>query len=430
MKDYINTLLKNELICSMGCTEPSAIAYAAAFTKEHLISNEQIKKIKLSASSNILKNALCVTLPNTNISGIEMILLLGIIKCNSEKRLTILNSLTLEDIKKARDLYNSTNIEIELKDNVNPLYIEVEITTANHHTKTIVEQVHDQIASCEVDDVEIIENNQIEIEERKTESISFDDIYSFIENKEYDENLMNEVRTYNYQIGEYGLNNNVGLNVGNAIINSDLYTPSYKKIVATTVAGIDSRMSGTPKKVYINSGSGNQGITATVPIIEYAKEHNIEKNIETAALTLSHLVAIYIRSKQNRLSSSCGAVGASAGVAAGLAYMMGCNKKQIEGAITNLLCSSFGIFCDGAKTTCSLKVASAVSSAINSALLAKNDIYMTENLGVIASNLDDTLDSLSSIEDELTKKIDKVIMTEAIKNTKGLSYVRKVNNGT
>ena len=218
------------------------------------------------------------------------------------------------------------------------------------------------------------------------------------------------------------------MNVGHAIADSDLYNPLYKKIIATTVAGIDSRMSGVPKKVFINSGSGNQGITATVPIVTYAKENNIPKEKELEALTLSHLVTIYIRSKQNRLSSSCGAIGASAGVAAGLAYMMDCNKKQIEGAITNLLCSNFGVFCDGAKVTCSLKVATAIGSAINAAQLAKRNIFMTENLGVISSSLDETLDSLSFIEDELTKKLDTVIMHQAIKNTKGLAYAKKINN--
>lgn len=428
MKNRLNTILKNELLCSMGCTEPSSIAFAAAYAKEHLLGDEPLRKIKLRASSNILKNALCVMLPNTNISGIEMILLLGVINCESSKSLTILNNISLEDIKKSKELYESIDIEIELVENVNPLYIEVEVQTDNHHTKTVVEQVHNVIHTCTVDDVEVFKNELLEENKSRESDISFDDIYTFVSERNFDESLIREVRKHNYQIGEYGLSNDVGLNIGQAIEDNNLYTSEYRTLIATTVAGIDSRMSGVPKKVFINSGSGNQGITATVPIVSYAKDHNISAEKELEALTLSHLVTIYIRSKQNRLSSSCGAIGAAAGVSAGLAYMMGCNKKQIEGAITNLLCSNFGVFCDGAKVTCSLKVASAIGSAINSAQLAKNNIFVTESLGVISSSLDETLELLSSIEDELTKQLDKVIMTQAIKNTKKLSYTKKEHN--
>ena len=194
MKTRLNNLLKNELLCSMGCTEPSAIAFAAAFSKEHLIGDEPIKKIKLHASSNILKNALCVTLPNTSISGIEMILLLGVLNCDSEKKLTILNEINSKDLKQARILYDQIDIEIDLKDNVNPLYIEVDVETENHHTKTIVEQVHDQVHSCTIDGVEVFKNDSLQQEVDRVSNISFDDIYSFVINQEYDEELIEEVR--------------------------------------------------------------------------------------------------------------------------------------------------------------------------------------------------------------------------------------------
>ena len=428
MENRLNNLLKKELLCSMGCTEPSAIAYAAAYAKEHLIGDEPIRKITLSASSNILKNALCVTIPNTKINGIEMILLLGALKCDSNEKLTILNNISPKDINDVTEMYKDIDIEIVLKHDVNALYIEVDLDTDRHTVKTIVEQTHDQIKSCSVDGTTIYENKTETKEQTRETEFNFDDIYTFVTERKYDKDLIDEVKTYNTQIGEYGLTNDVGLNVGSSIEENDLYTTNYKRIIAKTVAGIDSRMSGVPKKVIINSGSGNQGITATVPIVEFASLYNIPEETAREALTLSHLVTLYVRSKQNKLSSSCGAICAASGVAAGIAYMMQCDKKQIEGAITNLLCSNFGVFCDGAKVTCSLKVASSISSAINAAMLAKKNVFIHENLGVMSSSLDETLKSLSIIEEQLTKNLDTVIMSEAIKNSKGMVYAKKVKN--
>ncbi len=426
MKEKLNNLLKQELLCSMGCTEPSAIAFAASFAKEMFQFDEDITKVELKASSNILKNALCVMIPNTKISGIEMIMLLGIVSCDSENKLTILNNMSKEDIKDALTLRKKIDMSVSLVKDVNPLYIEVQLCSRNHHVKVIVEKLHNQIKCCYVDGELVFNNELLDEQENERLQFSFEDIYSFVNNNEFDRGLIYEVRKYNTEIGEYGLDNDVGLNVGSTINDSNLYTPEYKDIIATTVSGIDSRMSGVPKKVIINSGSGNQGITATVPIVTYARSHNISEEEELKALTLSHLVTLYIRSKQNRLSSSCGAVCASAGVAAGLSYMMGCNKKQIEGAITNLLCSNFGVFCDGAKTTCSLKVASGISSAINASLLAKNNVFVSSSLGVISPDLDKTLEALSAIEEQFTKNLDEVIMSQAIKNTGTLKLEKKM----
>lgn len=428
MANNLNDVLKKELLCSVGCTEPSAIAYAVAYAREQLKVDEPIKKITLMASSNVLKNALCVILPNTKMSGIEAIILLGALKCKSAEKLTILNNITQEDIDDLIAECKDIEIEVILKNDVNAFYIECDLKTETHTVKTILEQDHDKIKSCAIDGTKIFENETKISNDKIISDFSFDDIYSFVIESKFDEKLMEEVRAYNTEIGEYGLSNDVGLNIGRAIEKNNLYSSKYKKIIAKTVAGIDSRMSGIPKKVIINSGSGNQGITATVAIVEFAKVYNIPFKMELEALTLSHLVTLYIRSKQNKLSSSCGAICASAGVAAGIAYMMRCDKTQIEGAITNLLCANFGVFCDGAKVTCSLKVASAISSALNSAMLAKQNIYLREKLGVVSSSFDETLVSLSIIEEQLTKNLDKVIMNESLKDAQGSVKKLKISN--
>lgn len=414
--EVIDELLKSELITSMGCTEPSAIAYAVSYSKEQIPNHEKVEKVNLLASSNILKNALCVSLPNTNINGLSTIITLALVKCKSSEKLTILNNITTEDIEKASVLKENINITIALKENVNPLYIEVNVKSKNHSVSVIVEQIHDRIKSCIIDNKTIF-NKIIESKEEKHVNLTFDDIYSYINEKKYDKKLMEKVKNYNYEVGKYGLNHSVGMNIGSNIRNLNIYTNKIEKIISTTVAGIDSRMSGVPKKVIINSGSGNQGLTATIPIIEFAKQYNIPSDKETAALALSHLTTIYIRSKQSRLSSSCGAICASAGVAAGIAYMIGCNKNQIEGAIKNLLCSIFGVFCDGAKETCALKVLSSISCAINSAIMASNGIFINNAYGIISPSLEETLISLGKIENKFTKVLDKTIMNETIRNT-------------
>lgn len=413
-KSLMTKLLADELISSMGCTEPSAIAYSVAYAKEHLTNNEAIKEIEFYGSSNILKNALCVHIPNTNLCGIKIIILLALTKCKSEDKLNILSNIDEEDIKKTQELEKQIKLKVNLKENDNSLYIETIIKTDNHKVKVKIIQKHNFIQLCEVDGQTIEENEIIETSPKLLVNLNFNDIYDYVIKREYDKRIIEQTKKYNYEISQYGLNNDVGLNVGSTLADSSIYNSEYSKIISTTVAGIDSRMSGVSKKVIINNGSGNQGITATVPIAEYAKINNIPEDIEYDALTLSHLVALYIRKNQGKLSSSCGAVCASAGTTAGIAYMMGCNKEQIEGAINNLLCSTFGVLCDGAKATCSLKVATAISAAINSAVLAKNNVFLNENLGIVSSSLDTTVKSIGTVEKQLTKKLDKVIMDEAM----------------
>lgn len=403
----LSEILKRELVMSMGCTEPSAIAYATSYAKEQISDSESITKVVVTLSSNVLKNALCVSLPNTELNGIESIVLLALVKGKSEKKLTIFSDIQENDIKQVINLKDKINIEIKYKTDVNSLYIEIQMESKTHSCRTIIMGYHDKIYESYLDGNLIYQNLDIKTSCKKKNKFTFDDIYDYITNNLFDIKLFEEVKKYNCGIGEYGLNNQVGLNIGSCLSKLNIYNDTYKDIIAKTVSGIDSRMSGISKKVIINSGSGNQGITATIPIVEFAKANDIDYQTELQALALSHLTAIYIRSKQSRLSSSCGAVCASAGVTAGFAYMLGCTKEQIQGAVLNHLCSNFGIFCDGAKVTCSLKVATSLASALNAAHLAKKNIFINENYGVMSSSLDESLDILARIEKNLLKQLIK-----------------------
>ena len=415
MNQKYNEILKRELIESMGCTEPSAIAFAVAYCREQI--DEPVESIKLQLSSNVLKNALCVTIPNTSRSGIKMIVALALSVGKSQNKLTILNSIQSQDIKNAEQLIKDIDIDVGLSQTTKSLYIQTCIKTSNHVVEVIVEDEHDKISSCKLDNEIIFENkNEIHNEKCQDVQMNLKEILTFITSAEIDFLLLRNVRDYNLEIASHGTTKSLGLGLGNKISNTPVYNEVISHIIAKTAGGIDARMSGTAKRVYINSGSGNQGITATVPVIEFARLKGLSEEKQLRALALSHLLAIYIRSSQGKLSSTCGAVCAAAGVAGSVAYILGGNEKEISGAVTNLLCSNFGVFCDGAKSTCSLKVVSAVSSAITCAYLAVENIIIDSKLGVISNALDKTLNTLGKIENKFTQELDKVILEEALKD--------------
>ena len=409
-------ILNAELIESMGCTEPAAIAFAVAFAKEKLNTLEKVESVSLMLSSNMLKNALCVTIPNTNQSGVEMIVALSLNKCKSNNRLTILSEFTDKDVENAQRTLKDVKIEVGLAKNSNHLYICANVCTKNHNVKVEIEDKHDEIKTCEKDGFVIFKKALTPQQEQTENNNTYEELLDYIENENMNSSLLNKIKEYNLDIANYGLENKTGLGIGKTLSHTHLFDEKYRSVIAKTVAGIDSRMGGVGKKVYINSGSGNQGITATVPVVEMAKILKVSKAQELKALALSHLTAIHIRSKQGRLSSACGAVCACGGVAAAVTYLLGGTRKQIQGAVLNLLCSNFGVFCDGAKSTCALKVASALSAAFASAFLAKEDVYINSNLGVISQSLDETLSYIAKIENKLTTEMDKTILETAIDN--------------
>lgn len=416
-EQLINKVMVNEIKPSIGCTEPSAIAYTVANAKKYVENGDEIKNVRVLLSTNVLKNALCVTLPNTTLHGVELIVILGLMCENIEDRLTIFRGINKNILKKALEYQKEVNVEIDVIESVNPLYIQVNIETNKHKIMTVMINEHDDIKKIVVDE-NIIINKKIDYDESicKIDKLKYDNILSFIKGHNYNIDLMKNVEKSNLKIADYGMKNKTGMNIGNTIKSNNIFKSEFDNVISKTVAGIDSRMSGVMKKVYINSGSGNQGITATIPIIEMAKILNVDDSIKYQALALSHLTAIYIHSKQNKLSSTCGAVIASCGVAAGICYMLGGTDEQIKGAILNTLCSNFGIFCDGAKETCSFKVMSVVSTAINSAYLAKSGVFVNKNLGIISTDFEKTLDVLTTIEHEMTKRLDSTIMKAAMNN--------------
>ena len=415
-KEIIDKILERELKKSMGCTEPSAIAYAISFAKEYFKSIDDVETIDVYLSPNMLKNALSVTIPNTNLCGIETIVLLSMLYGESKNKLEIFKNINTDDIKNISRECNRFKINVHHVDVNNTMYIEVSLNGKGKNVTAVMIEDHDSIKRLCIDGEVIIDTSVNEVESGIDDSLSFNDIYEYVMNDQYDLGIVKDIILCDKEIIEYGMNNDVGLNIGKGLKDSNIYSDGINDVIAKTISAVDSRMCGAAKSVYINNGSGNQGITATAPIIEMAKYLKVSDEKMYRAIMLSYLTAVYIKARQNRLSSTCGAVVASSGASAGIAYMLNCNEEEIKRAVLMTLCSSFGAFCDGAKESCSFKVMSGLSSAINSAYLSKRGIFINKNMGIISTDFDETLDNIARVEKEFTKNMDNCIMDTSIQN--------------
>ncbi|HSR05070.1 MAG TPA: L-serine ammonia-lyase, iron-sulfur-dependent, subunit alpha, partial [Proteiniclasticum sp.] len=325
MKEFLYDLLKDELKPATGCTEPIAIAYAASLAKKELAA-EAVTKISVSASVNIIKNALGVTIPGTELIGIEEAAALGV-QVQPEKKFELLKDLTDQDIRKAVAMVKEKKVSFEISSSKKKLYIEVKIETETSYAKVVIEDEHDFITLIET-------NGQIKYkaEDHKAghkfdlSEINLKEIWNFAQ--EADTNQLGIVKqsiTMNRILAEDGLKKNYGMDVGKSIYQPGMENMNFSNYpVVLAAAASDARMSGSKHSAMSNSGSGNQGITATLPVIaffETSGDENEEKLVR--AVTLSHLVSIYIKSKVGRLTPICGANIAGMGASAGISYLQG-----------------------------------------------------------------------------------------------------------
>lgn len=421
---YFNHILVKELIESTGCTEPSAIAYAASVAASRF--DKEISNIEIYLSSNVLKNAFSVIIPGTKHSGIELAVSAGILFGNQKDKLDIFSKLTEEQLKTASNSEIKSKVNIHVKDQAPSLYIEIVISDdRNNYCKVVISDRHDFIKTIKTQDYEfnaIFDENLDDVLDNNIE-YNFNDILKFVREKKLNTAPVARAKELNNAIMKEGLAGDYGMGIGLSLSKKDSeYGNLANIIMSRTAAAIDARMGGSQKPVVINSGSGNQGIAATISIMELAKILRTKAEDEYLALAMSSLTTIYIKSKQNKLSSMCGIVGASAGAAAGMTYLFGGTDKQIEEAIKNVLSSNIGMFCDGAKQTCALKGASCVSSALISSKLAMNNSYINHNNGIIDDSLDSTIISISNVEKVMTDSLDKIILEEILGKQK--TYIK------
>ena len=394
------SILKEELVPAMGCTEPIAIAYCAAIMKDTL--GKMPESVDIYVSANILKNVKSVTVPNTDgMHGIDVAAAIGIVAGDKEKKLEVIANVTKEDIKTLKEYLNKAKINVNHSDNESVLYIEIIGKYQDEYAKVIIKDAHTFISLIEKNGKVLLENNEkVEIYKDKTDKsiLSIKEIIDFIKELDVEDvkKVLDRQINYNMSIAYEGLKNPYGANIGKTILkysNNDLI--QYAKALAA--AGSDARMNGCDMPVVINSGSGNQGITTSVPLIAYAKEKNIDDEKLYRALALSNLCTIHIKNSIGKLSAFCGVVIAAAGFSAGLAYLDGGDEKEICHAIVNTLGIVSGIVCDGAKSSCAAKISSAVEAGFLGYYMYKEGNQFYAGDGFIKKGVENTIKAVGNI---------------------------------
>lgn len=414
MADF-KELIRKELIPAMGCTEPIAIAYAAAKAREILGSIPT--KITANLSSNIIKNANSVTVPSTNgRKGIEISVVAGMLLGDANKELEVLADIDKSKLDLCDKFIDEGLVTVNLQANKVGLYIQIILENDTESSSVTIEDSHTNIIEIKKNEDILFEKEDENKEELKVD-FSFDQIYNFAKTCDYSDiiDILDRQISYNEKISKEGIQNNWGSNIGKIILenNPNNY---YEKLAAYAAAGSDARMNGCELPVVINSGSGNQGITTSVPLILYARDNKISDDCLYRALIFSNLISLYIKDQIGKLSAYCGVVSASSAVISSIAFINDEDKKIIEETITNALAGNSGIICDGAKSSCAMKIASSIRNATLAYQQSKSNNSFDVGDGIVKDSIDKTIDTVGKIAKYGMKKTDEVILSEMIEN--------------
>ncbi|WP_195372886.1 MULTISPECIES: L-serine ammonia-lyase, iron-sulfur-dependent, subunit alpha [Parabacteroides] len=416
-KSQIISLIHQEVIPAIGCTEPVAVALAAAKAAEVL--GHRPEKIEVLLSANILKNAMGVGIPGTGMVGLPIAVALGTLIGKSAYELEVLRDITPEALEAGKAMIDNKIIHITLKENVDKLYIEVICTAGKETSKVIICHEHTHIIYVEKNGVvladlrkEISGDTVCHEEELK---LSFSTVYEFAMEMPLDEiRFILETAELNKNAAQASIKGHYGHTVSKTISGEYgrkyMGDSAYTHMLTMTAAACDARMDGAMIPVMSNSGSGNQGIAATLPVLSFAEDINCTEEQLIRALTLSHLMVIYIKQSLGRLSALCGCVVAATGSSCGITYLMGGSKTQISFAIKNMIGNITGMICDGAKPSCALKVSSGVSTAMISALMAMENKVVTPVEGIIDEDVDKCISNLTAIGSRGMEETDKLVL--------------------
>ncbi len=410
---YLN-ILKEELIPAMGCTEPVAIAYAAA--KCRAVLGKIPEKVIVEVSGNIIKNVKSVVVPNTGgMRGIEASAAAGIIAGDENKCLEVINSVSENDIKNINNFLSKKIIHVFPSKTSNIFDIIIKLFSGDENAIVHISEYHTNIVD--------IEKNGKSIFHKKTENtetfsftdrnvLNVKDIVKFAEIVDIADikEVLDRQIEYNTAIAEEGLKNNYGANIGKVILGSYGNNDVKIRAKAKAAAGSDARMNGCEMPVIINSGSGNQGITASVPVIEYAKELNSSRDKLYRALVISNLITVHIKTGIGQLSAYCGAVSAGCGSGCGIAYIKGGDYNVISHTLVNSIAIVSGMICDGAKASCAAKIAAAVDAGILGYIMYVNNQQFYGGDGIIKKGVENTIINIGKLAKNGMCQTDKEII--------------------
>lgn len=423
--EYV-TILESELVPALGCTEPIALAYAAAKAKEVL--GKMPDHITMRFSGNIIKNVKGVKVPNSGgMKGVEAAAVLGITGGDPSQALEVLEHVTDREIDEAEKLLKAGFCDCVLKDDVANLYIEAYAVckkTEKSEALVVIEDEHTNITHIEKDGQVLFHKEKKEYcqEREKTPDkslLNLEDIITFANEVQITdvEKVLGRQIKYNTRIAEEGLRNPWGAQVGRVVLEE--FGEDVKwRAVAKASAGSDARMSGCALPVIINSGSGNQGMTCSLPVIEFGKELKKSKEEIYRALCVSNLVALNQKKYIGSLSAYCGAVCAAAGAGAGITYLCGGTLEQIENTVVNTIADAGGIVCDGAKPSCAAKISTALQAAILSHKMAMRGLTFARGEGLVMDCPEDTIKAVGYVGRAGMKQTDVEILNLMIGKTK------------
>lgn len=412
-QDYIN-VLKEELIPAMGCTEPIAIAYAGAIAREHLGCLPE--RVEIEVSGNIIKNVKSVIVPNTGgLRGIEVAAAAGIVAGDAAKELKVISEVSAEAVAVIHKFLESTPITVNFSDSKKIFDIMITVYGNGHSAYVRICEFHTNIVEIREDDKYVLQKD-IAVED----SLGFTDrgfmnvqeIIEFADTARIEDvkDILDLQIECNVNISEEGLAGDYGANIGKVLLKTYGTDDVKIRAKAKAAAGSDARMNGCEMPVVINSGSGNQGITASIPVIEYAKELGVSDEKRYRALLVSNLITIHLKSGIGRLSAYCGAVSAGCASGAGIAYLYGGGVDEVSHTIVNSLAITSGIICDGAKASCAAKIATAIDAGILGYHMYKEGQQFYGGDGIVSKGVENTIKNVGQLAKEGMATTDQEIL--------------------
>lgn len=394
------SILKQELVPATGCTEPIALAYAAAKGRELL--GHLPERVLVKASGSIIKNTKSVVVPNTNhMKGIPVAVAAGIVGGQAARELEVLSKITKEQVSCIQAFVDTVPIKVEPLDNGHVFDIFVEQTAGVHTVQVRIVDYHTNVVYLSKDGQVLLDKiveTDSSVPSQESISFSMEDIWSFTNevNLEDIRRVIQRQIDYNWAIAQEGMSREYGASIGQVL--RDVYGDEVRNLAcAMAAAGADARMSGCEMPVIVNSGSGNQGMTVSLPVLVYAKYLNVTEETLLRALVLANLIAIYEKTGIGRLSAYCGAVSAGAAAAAGVAYLHGDSYDTVIHTMVNALATASGIVCDGAKASCAAKIALSVYSGLLGYEMYKRQRQFYAGDGIVAQGVEATLKNVGEL---------------------------------
>ena len=402
--------LAEELIPAMGCTEPIAIAYCAAVCREQLGAFPE--QIEIWVSRNIIKNVKSVVVPNTNkMKGIEVACAAGVVAAHSERQLEVLAYINQEEKAEIKALAESGKINIHVSEEPDIFYIRIFLAAGGNNAEVTIRTDHTNVTCIKKNGVTVLEKPIVPAEEEAKSLWRIEDVLDAARNMPLDnvKHLLQRQIDFNMAISKEGLTNDYGASIGKILLRRD---PDSLRIRAraSAAAGSDARMNGCELPVVITSGSGNQGITASVPVVVYAHALAAGEEKMLRAVLLSDLVTIYLKQGIGKLSAYCGAMSAGCGAGAAIAFLYDCTDDQIEHAVENALAINSGIICDGAKSSCAAKIAMAVEGGLMGVDMSVAERNFAGGDGIVQNTADETIAAVGKIASQGMVETDKEII--------------------